>query len=108
MGLPSVTNLNQQFNGLIVRGGSPSENGFFVDGIEIPNINHFPIQGTSAGLLSIMNIDLINNVDFYAGGFSAKYGNKLSSVTDLSLREGNRDELDFQLDLSLAGLGATA
>jgi hypothetical protein len=108
MGLPSVISLNQQFNGLIVRGGSPSENGFFVDGIEIPNINHFPIQGTSAGLLSIMNIDLINNVDFYAGGFSAKYGNILSSVTDLTLREGNRHELDFQLDLSLAGVGATA
>jgi hypothetical protein len=108
MGLPSVINMNQQFNGLIVRGGSPSENGFFVDGIEIPNINHFPIQGSSAGLLSIMNIDLINNVDFYAGGFSAKYGNRLSSFTDLTLREGNRDELDFQLDLSLAGVGATA
>jgi hypothetical protein len=55
-----------------------------------------------------MNIDLINNVDFYAGGFSAKYGNRLSSVTDLTLRDGNRDELDFQLDLSLAGVGATA
>jgi len=108
MALPSVISLNQQFNGLIVRGGSPSENGFFVDGIEIPNINHFPIQGTSAGLISIMNIDLINNVDFYAGGFSAKYGNRLSSVTDLTLREGNRHELDFQLDLSLAGVGATA
>jgi len=108
MGLPSVTNMNKQFNGLIVRGGSPSENGFFVDGIEIPNINHFPIQGSSAGLLSIMNIDLINNVDFYAGGFSAKYGNKLSSVTSLTLREGNRHEPDFQLDLSLAGVGATA
>lgn len=107
MGLPSVINMNQQFNGLIVRGGSPSENGFFIDGIEVPNINHFPIQGTSAGLISIMNIDLINNVDFYAGGFSAKYGNRLSSVTDLTLREGNRDELDFQLDLNLAGVGAT-
>jgi len=107
MGLPSVISLSQQFNGLIVRGGSPSENGFFVDGIEIPNINHFPIQGTSAGMISLMNIDLINNVDFYAGGFSAKYGNKLSSVTDLTLREGNRHELDFQLDLSLAGVGAT-
>lgn len=58
-------------NDLIVRGGSPSENRFYMDGIEIPNINHFATQGASGGPVSIVNADLIREITFYTGAFPA-------------------------------------
>lgn len=58
-------------NDLIVRGGSPSENHFYMDGIEIPNINHFATQGASGGPVSIVNADLIREISFYTGAFPA-------------------------------------
>ena len=108
MGLPSLAKVNDQSNSLIVRGGSPLENGFFVDNIEIPNINHFPAQGSSGGPIGLLNVDFINNVSFYTGGFSSKYGDRLSSILDISFREGNREEIDAQAELSFAGIGAVA
>jgi outer membrane receptor for ferrienterochelin and colicin len=106
--LPSLAKVNDQSNSLIVRGGSPIENAFYVDNIEIPNINHFPTQGASGGPIGLLNVDLIEEVDFRAGGFGARYGNRLSSVMDISLREGNRNEFDGQLDLSFTGFGGVA
>jgi hypothetical protein len=104
-GLPGVAKANDERNNLIVRGGSPIENSFFVDNIEIPNINHFPTQGSSGGAIGILNVDLVNDVTFRTGGFSAMYGDRLSSVMEINLREGNRDEFNGQIDLSLAGIG---
>lgn len=101
----SLAKVNDQSNGLIVRGGSPIENAFFVDNIEIPNINHFPTQGTSSGPIGILNVDFIRDVNFSTGGFSAIYGDKLSSVMNIKFREGNREEFDGQLDLNFAGFG---
>jgi hypothetical protein len=108
MGLPSLAKVNDQSNSLFVRGGSPVENAFFIDNIEIPNINHFPSQGSSGGPIGLLNVDLIENVNFYTGGFSSIYGDKLSSVMDVTFREGNRDEVDVQAELSFAGIGAVA
>lgn len=108
MGLPSIAKVDDLSNGLIVRGGSPMENGFYVDNIEIPNINHFPAQGSSAGPIGLLNVDMIESVEFQAGGFSAAYGDRLSSIMDVRLREGNRVEQDVQLDLSFAGFGGVA
>jgi len=108
MVLPSVAQVNDQLNSLVVRGGSPVENAFYIDNIEIPNINHYPIQGTSGGPIGLLNVDFIQNVNFSAGGFSATYGDRLSSVMEIEFREGNRDEFDAQLDLSFAGFGAVA
>lgn len=105
-GLPSIAKINDQTNSLIVRGGSPVENAFFIDNIEIPNINHYPTQGSSGGPIGILNVDFIKDVNFYTGGFSAAYGDKLSSIMDLTFRDGNRDELDGQLDFNFAGFGA--
>ena len=65
-------------NDLIVRGGSPSENRFYLDGIEIPNINHFSTQGASGGPVGIINADFIREVNFYTGAFPADRGNSLS------------------------------
>jgi hypothetical protein len=107
-GLPSVAKVNDQTNNLVVRGGSPIENAFYIDNIEVPNINHFPTQGASGGPLSLINVDFINNVNFYAGGFNSLYGDKLSSVMALEFREGNRKEFDGQLDFNFAGLGCVA
>ncbi|OGV24404.1 MAG: hypothetical protein A3J84_07100 [Ignavibacteria bacterium RIFOXYA2_FULL_37_17] len=104
-GLPSLAKVNDTKNSLIVRGGSPVENGFFVDNIEIPNINHFPVQGSSEGPIGILNVDLIENVNFYSGGFSSIYGDRLSSIMELKFREGNRSAHDVQLDMSLQGFG---
>jgi hypothetical protein len=106
MVLPSVAKVNDQSNSLIVRGGSPLENAFFIDGIEIPNINHFPAQGSSGGPLGMLPVDMIGDVSFMAGGFPARFGDKLSAVMDITLRDGNREATDAQLDLNFAGFGA--
>lgn len=108
MSLPSLAKVNDQSNSLIVRGGSPLENAFFLDGIEIPNINHFPTQGATGGPIGMVNVDLIEEVNFIAGGFSAAYGDKMSSVMELKLREGNRQNFEAQLDLNIAGFGGVA
>lgn len=97
-------------NDLIVRGGSPSENRFYMDGIEIPNINHFATQGASGGPVSILNADLIREVQFYTGAFPADKGGALSSVMDIRLRDGNPDDQTFKATLgasevSLSGAG---
>ncbi len=105
MSLPSVAKVNDQSNNLIVRGGSPTENGFYVDNIEIPNINHFPTQGTSGGSLGLINVDFIQDVSFHSGGFGSTYGNRLSSIMDITFREGNKNEFDGQLDLNFSGFG---
>jgi hypothetical protein len=103
--LPSVAKVNDKSNSLIVRGGSPIENSFYIDNIEIPNINHYPDQGSSGGPIGLVNVDFIRDVNFYSGGFSASYGDRLSSVMDITFREGNREEFDGQLDLNFAGFG---
>lgn len=108
MNLPSVGEVNDQSNGLIVRGGSPIENAFFVDNIEIPNINHFPTQGATSGPIGLINVDLIRNVNFYSGGFSADYGDRLSSVMDITFRDGSRKKFEGQLNLDFAGFGGVA
>lgn len=97
-------------NDLIVRGGAPSENRFYLDGVEIPNINHFATQGASGGPVSILNADLIREVQFYTGAFPADKGGALSSVMDIRLRDGNADDNSFKATLgasevSLSGSG---
>jgi hypothetical protein len=104
--LPGVAKVDDQMNNLVVRGGTPAEIGFYIDNIEIPNINHYPVQGASGGPIGLINTDFIQNVTFSAGGFPASYGDRLSSVMDIDFREGNHDEFDSQLDLHMAGFGA--
>ena len=103
--MPSVNMNTDERNDLIVRGGSPTENLVLVDHIEIPNINHFPTQGASGGPIGLLNTDLIEDAAFYAGGFSAAYGDRLSSVMLVDLREGNREEIDGEVQLGMAGAG---
>jgi hypothetical protein len=105
MSLPSTSKVSDENNDLVVRGGSPSENGFFVDGIPVPNINHFPNIGSTGGPIGILNVDFIDNFNFLTSGFSASYGDKLSSIIDIQYREGNKEEINLQADLNWAGFG---
>lgn len=105
MAMPSTSKVSDDNNDLVVRGGSPSENGFYVDGIPVPNINHFPSIGSTGGPIGILNVEFIDNFDFLTSGFSARYGDRLSSVTNIQFREGNKDEIDLQADLNWAGFG---
>ncbi|MFI3283281.1 MAG: TonB-dependent receptor [Rikenellaceae bacterium] len=97
-------------NDLIVRGGSPSENKFYLDGIEIPNINHFSTEGASGGPVGIVNADLIREIDFYTGAFPVDKGGALSSMLDIKLRDGDLNDQSFKATLgasevSLSGSG---
>jgi hypothetical protein len=84
--LPGVAvNMEGGRNDILVRGGGPSENLYRVNGIEVPNINHFGTPGNSGGSLSFVNLDFVEDVSFSTGGFGAQYGDKMSSVVDLTL-----------------------
>jgi len=102
---PGVSIGNDQRNDLIVRGGSPNENLILIDGIEIPNINHFGSESTSGGAIGFINLKFIREANIYTGGFSSKYGDKLSGVVDIKFRDGSRKNYYNNLDLSFAGFG---
>lgn len=103
--LPGVTTATDSRNDLIVRGGSPVENFILVEGIEVPNINHFGTQGASGGPIGMINVDFLNDVTFSAGGFPAKYGDKLSSIMDVQYRNGDRNNFNGKVDIGIAGGG---
>ncbi|MBL7976192.1 MAG: TonB-dependent receptor [Candidatus Kapabacteria bacterium] len=107
-GMPSVAKVNDSKNSLIVRGGSPTENIFYINNIAVPNINHFPSQGSSGGPIGILNVDLLRSVRFSAGGFAPTFGNALSSVMEIDFRRGSTDATNLQLDLNFAGYGVVA
>lgn len=97
--LPGVASSVSFRNDIIVRGGGPSENRFLLDGIEIPNLNHFATQGASGGPVGIINTDFLREVDFYSGAFPASRGNTLSSVIDMKLIDGNADRMVYRATL---------
>ena len=103
---PGVSSSPSFRNDIIIRGGAPSENRFYLDGVEITNINHFATQGSSGGPVGILNVNFIREVDFYSGAFPANRGNALSSVMDLKQIEGNDEEFSgsFMIGSSDAGL----
>ncbi len=103
--LPGVAITNDQRNDLVVRGGSPSENLILIDNIEVPSLNHFGAQNTSGGPISMLNTEFLSDASFFSGGFSAKYGNRLSSVLDISLREGSKERVSADLEMGIAGFG---
>lgn len=104
--LPSVVSGSDQVNEIIVRGGMPGENLFVMDGIEIPNPNHFAEQGQGGGPINMLNPHFVRKIDFYAGAFPVRYGDKASSVMDIALREGNRNRTGGHGYVGMAGAGA--
>jgi hypothetical protein len=103
--LPGVAQVQPGRNDLIVRGGAPSENLFIVENIEVPNINHFGTQGATGGPTSFINLDFVNSTTFSTGGFSVQYGDKLSSVLTIDLREGRKDRLGGKATVSATQFG---
>jgi hypothetical protein len=93
------------YNDLMIRGGSSNENSILIDGMEIPNVNHYSVPGSSSGAVSMINLNMVREVDFYAGGFPAIYGDKLSGLIDIKFRNGNDKRHDQNINLSLAGFG---
>jgi len=102
--LPILPGIAQRRDGtadLMIRGGGPAENAFYIDNIEVPYISHVPTIGSTGGKFSSIHPDLVQHVDFFSGAFSSDYGGRLSSVTDISFREGNRYDFDGQVDSNL-------
>jgi hypothetical protein len=97
--LPGVASTANFRNDIIIRGGAPNENKFFVDEIEVPVINHFATQGSSGGPVGILNVNLIKNVDVITGGFPADRMNSLSSFFEFALKEGRNDKMFTQMTL---------
>ncbi|MCH6200540.1 TonB-dependent receptor [Aquiflexum sp. LQ15W] len=102
--LPGVASTASFRNDIIIRGGAPNENKFFVDEIEVPVINHFSTQGSSGGPVGILNVNLIKNVDVVTGGFPADRMNSLSSFFEFQLKEGRKDKMFTQLTLGASEL----
>ncbi len=105
--LPSVVSGSDQNNEIIVRGGDYGENLFIIDNVEIPNPNHFAWQGTGGGPINIVNTDFVQSVDFMAGAFPAAYGGKVSSVLEVTLREGSQNKHGVKLNVGMAGAGGS-
>ncbi|WP_162343377.1 TonB-dependent receptor [Cyclobacterium salsum] len=102
--LPGVASTASFRNDIIIRGGAPNENKFFIDEIEVPVINHFATQGSSGGPVGILNVNLIKNVDVISGGFPANRMNALSSFFEFQLKDGRRDKMFSQVTVGASEL----
>jgi hypothetical protein len=105
--LPGVTITPAFRNDLIIRGGAPNENRFFLDDVEVPNINHFATQGASGGPVGLINVNFINEVDFFSGAFPANRGNAVSSVFNFRQRDGRDDRIGGTFMVSASDIGLT-
>lgn len=100
-----VITTNDLRNDILVRGGNPTENLFLVDGFEVQTINHFSTQGASGGAIGFLQTEFLKETNFYPGGFSAKYGGRLSAAMDIRFIEADSYERRYKLDLGTAGAG---
>ena len=87
-------------NDIIIRGGAPNESVYYLDGIEIPNINHFSTQGSAGGPVGMLNVSFIREVTLSSSAFGAEYDNPLSGVLSLNKREGNPNRFGGILGLA--------
>ena len=105
--LPGVAITSSFRNDIIVRGGSPNENRFYLDGIEVPTINHFSTQGSSGGPVGLINVDFIQNLNFYSGAFPANRGDALSSVLDFKYKDARTDTAAYSATIGATDLALT-
>ncbi len=103
-----VTISTDERNDIVVRGNSPSGMLWRLDGVDIPNPNHFSVAGSSGGAISMINNNLLDNSDFFTGAFPAEYGNAVSAVFDLHMRKGNNEKHEYFAQFGVNGfeLGA--
>lgn len=99
-----VVSTRDNRNDIIVRGNSPFSMKYHIDGMEILNPNHFGATGTTGGPVTVLNTNLLANSDFLTGAFPAEYGNALSGVFDIHLRNGNSAKREYWGELGFNGL----
>jgi TonB dependent receptor/TonB-dependent Receptor Plug Domain len=104
--MPGVAANSDSFNDLLVRGGHPSENLYVVDGLEIPNINHFAVGGTTSGFTPMINTSTISKVDLQPGAYDARYSSRLSSLVEIQTRDQDESTHEGEVNLGIAGVGA--
>jgi outer membrane receptor for ferrienterochelin and colicin len=104
---PGVASTPAYRNDVIVRGGGPNENRFYIDNVEIPYLNHFSTQGASGGPVGIINVDFVQSVDFISGAFPASKGNALSSVLNFTFLDGNKEKMKYRATVGASDLGLT-
>lgn len=105
--LPGVSSTASFRNDIIIRGGAPNENRFYLDGVEVPNINHFATQGSSGGPVGMINVNFVREVKFYSGAFPSNRGNSLSSVFEFEQKEGNSTKMVLNATIGASDLGLT-
>ncbi|MCX6232076.1 MAG: TonB-dependent receptor [Bacteroidetes bacterium] len=105
--LPGVSPTPNSRNDIIVRGGGASENRFYLDGIEIPTLNHFATQGASGGSIGIVNVDFLREIELYSGAFPANKGNALSSILDMRMIDGNPNSIKIKGAFGASDLALT-
>lgn len=101
-----VMAMGDQRNDIIIRGNSPLGVLWQLEGIAIPNPNHFGTLGTTGGPVSILNTNTLSNSDFFTGAFPAEYGNATAGVFDLNMRNGNNETTEYITQISMNGLEA--
>ncbi len=102
-----VVTANDENNQIVVRGNSPRGLLWRMEGVEIPNPNHFAgSEGSTGGGVSILSSNMLTNTDFYSGAFAAEYGNALSGVFDVNFRKGNTEKWEFTLKAGVLGAEA--
>ena len=94
-------------NDLIIRGGAPNETVYYLDGMEVPNINHFATQGSAGGPVGLLNVSFISDVTLSTSAFGAQYDNPLSGVLQFKQRDGNRSQLNTNLRVSATDAALT-
>jgi len=105
--LPGVASSPSFRNDIIIRGGGPNENRFYLDGVEVPNINHFATQGASGGPVGLINVNFVKEVEFYSAAFPSNRGNALSSVFDFTQKDGNPDGIKANVTVGSSDYGLT-
>jgi hypothetical protein len=104
-----VVSSNDENNQIVVRGNSPRGMLWRLNGLEIPNPNHFAAsEGATGGGVSMLSANMLSNTDFYSGAFQAEFGNALSGVFDLNFRKGNAQKHEFAVQVGILGLEAAA
>jgi Carboxypeptidase regulatory-like domain len=95
---------NDGSNEIVIRGNAPNSMLWRMEGVDIPNPNHFSAVGTSGGGISILSAQVLSNSDFSTGAFAAEYGNALSGVFDIKLRKGNSDKREYTAQVGVLGI----
>ena len=106
--LAGVSGTDDASNEIVIRGNSPNWLLWRLEGVEIPSPNHFAEEGYSSGAISILSANMLGSSDFYTGAFPAEYGNALSGVFDINLRNGNNQENEFTFQVGVLGIDLSA